>query len=208
MLSSYERSSIYILGVKMKTTSILRSFVICLVLLALIPVAISSAAPASSNLAPNPSFERGRKQLVNGWTPMETSSTYTWNRRTAYSGNRSVCISQIGWYSSAEWFTTDFIPVSQGNDYVFKAYAKGDFDGTAGLSVWTVDAIGVTTNRFIVPMSFDNTAWTLTQATFRPDSNTAAVRLGLAANGANPAVSTGMICFDYVSLEGIPYAMP
>jgi hypothetical protein len=192
----------------MKTIPIFRAFVLCIVVLALMPIASSSAAPATSNLAPNPSFERGKRQLVNGWIPMETNSTYTWNKRTAYSGNRSVCISQIGWYNSAEWITTDFIPVSQGADYVFKAYAKGDFDGTANLAVWTADASGTITNGFAVPMSFDNTTWTFSQVSFRPDSNTAAVRLILTANGAHPATSTGMICFDYVSLEGIPYAMP
>jgi hypothetical protein len=193
----------------MKTTSILRSLVICLVLLTLIPVASSSAASATSNLAPNPSFEKGKRQLVNGWSPMVTSSTFTWNKRTAYSGNRSICISDIGNFSTAEWFTTDFIPVSQGADYIFNAYAKGDLDGLAYLAIWTADASGTVTNHYRFPMSFDNTAWTFTQTSFRPDINTASIRLAFAADDVNPdPTGTGMICFDYVSLEGIPYAMP
>ena len=192
----------------MKTTSIFSIFVICLVLLALMPVTSSSAAPATSNLAPNPSFERGRKQLVNGWTPWDTNSTYTWNKRTAYSGNRSICIGNVGTYSYAAWITSEFIPVSQGTDYVFKAYAKGDFDGAVYLGIWAEDASGTITNHTLVPMSFDNATWTFTQTTYRPATSTVAVRLELAVQDMNAATSTPSICFDYVSFEALPYAMP
>jgi hypothetical protein len=139
---------------------------------------------------------------------MVTYATFTWNKRTAYSGNHSICISDIGNYSFAEWFTSDFIPVFQGTDYIFNAYAKGDFDGKVSLGIWTADANGVVTNHILVPMSFDNATWTLTQTSFHPDINTATVRLALAAENVNPALSTGTICFDYVSFEGFPYTMP
>lgn len=192
----------------MKTTSIFHSFVICLVLLALMPVTNSSAGPARSNLAPNPSFEKGRKQLVNGWTTWDANATFTWNKSTAYSGNHSICISNVGTYSYTAWITSEFIPVSQGTDYVFSAYAKGDFDGTVYLGIWAEDASGTITDHPVVPMSFDNTTWTFTQTSYRPATSTVAVRLELAVQDMNAATSTPSICFDYVSFEGFPYTMP
>jgi hypothetical protein len=140
----------------MKTIPIFRAFVLCIVVLALMPIASSSAAPATSNLAPNPSFERGHKQLVKGWNPRDASATYTWASGDAYSGNRSVCISNVGTYSSAAWNTNKYIPVAQGTDYVFSAYAKGDFDGTVYLGILAKDASGAITAYTTVPMSFDN----------------------------------------------------
>ena len=192
----------------MKTTSIFHSFVICLVLLALMPVTSSSAWPASSNLAPNPSFEKGRKQAVSGWTPQVTSSTFTWNKSTAYDGRHSICIGDVGTYSSAAWFSSEWIPVSQGADYVLSAYAKGDFDGIAYLGFLAEDASGTITDQNLVPMSFDNVTWTFTQTRYRPAASTVAIRLELAVQDMNAATSTPSICFDYVSLKAFPYAMP
>lgn len=192
----------------MKAASIFRSFGICLFLLALMPVASSSAAQATSNLAPNPSFEKGRKQVVNGWSPMDTNATFTWNKRDAYSGNRSVCISNVGTYSYTAWKTNEDIPVSQGTDYVFSAYAKGDFDGVVSLGIWAKDASGTITDFNRVPMSFNNSTWTFTQTTYRPAPSTVAVRLDLGVEDTNAATSTPSICFDSVSFEGFPYPMP
>lgn len=192
----------------MKTKSIFRSFVICLFLLALMPAAISSAAPAASNLAPNPSFERGRKQVVKAWSPMDAAATFTWARGNAYSGNRSVCIGNVANNSYTAWNTNEYIPVSQGTDYVLSAYAKGDFDGRVYLGIWAKDASGTITDHTLVPMTFDNATWTFTQTTYRPAASTVAVRLELAVQEMSTATTTPSICFDYVSFEGFAYPMP
>ncbi len=192
----------------MRAASIVRSFGICLFLLALMPAASSSAAQATSNLAPNPSFEKGRKQQVSGWSPFDANATFTWNKRDAYSGNRSVCIGNVGNYSFTGWETNEYIPVSQGTDYAFSAYAKGDFDGAVYLGIWAKDASGTVTDHNLVPMTFDNATWTFTQTTYRPATTTVAVRLELAVQDANAATSTPSICFDVVSFVGTPYPMP
>jgi hypothetical protein len=207
-LANWYRSSTYNIGGKMKTIPIFRAFILCLVVLALMPIASSSAAPATSNLAPNPSFERGKRQLVNGWTPQVTSSTFTWNKGTAYDGRRSICIGDVGNYSSAAWFSSEWIPVSQGADYVFSAYAKGDFDGIAYIGFLAKDASGTITDQNLATMSFDNVTWTFTQTRYRPAISTVAIRLELAVQDMNAATSTPSICFDYVSLIAFPYAMP
>jgi hypothetical protein len=188
----------------MKAASIFRSFVICLFLLAFMPAASSSAGQAKSNLAPNPSFERGHRQLVKSWSPTDNSATFTWASGNAYSGKHSVCISNLITGGFQGWTTNKDIPVSQGTDYVFTAYAKGDYDGTAYLGFWAKDANGGMTEHSLFLMSFNNTTWTSTQITYRPAAGTVSVRLEIGAQDLVFGTTTPSICFDSVSFEAVP----
>jgi hypothetical protein len=102
--------------------------------------------------------------------------------------------------------TSEWIRVSQGADYIFSAYAKGDFDGIVYLGFLAEDASATITDQNLAPMSFDNVTWTFTQTRYRPATSTVAIRMELAVQDMNAATSTPSICFDYVSLE--VFSMP
>jgi hypothetical protein len=188
-------------GGDMKTTWIFRSFVICLIVLALMPVASSSAAPPSGNLAPNPSFEKARKKVVTGWQGNVSNVTFTWSKGIAYSGKHSVCISNLPAQSSGDWVTSEFIPVTSGTTYTLSAYVKGDFDQEVYISVFPIDANG----NFLVGeatyTSFNNTNWTYVELSWTAPPDAVAAELDLGVNNASDTATTGSICYDQVSFK-------
>ena len=185
----------------MKTTLIFRSFVICLIVLALMPVASSSAAPPSRNLAPNPSFEKARKKVVTGWSGNVSNVTFTWSKGIAYSGKHSVCISNLPAQSSGDWVTSEFIPVTPGTTYTFSAYGKGDFDQEAYILVFPIDADGNYLVGSATDISFNNTDWTYAEVVLTVPADAVAVELDLGTNNTSDTATTGMICYDDVSFR-------
>lgn len=112
--------------------------VVCIVLIANVSVVLggnSSQIPSEDrtdigpNLAPNPSFEDG-ETLPTGWTyDPDTNGTYTWDTAYAYSGEKSIGVSNLTgdniYPPDMMWMTTDFIPVNcTKNSYMFSAWFK------------------------------------------------------------------------------------
>ena len=183
-------------GLDMKTRLIFPNSVLCLILLALFPACNSSPATAGENLAANPSFETtGRGWEGNG--PM----TFTWSEEIARSGKNSLCISNLPPQSSGDWVTSENIPVTPGTTYTFSAYATGDFDHEASITVFPIDANGNYMEGSATDISFNNTDWTYAEVALKVPPDAAAVELDLGTNNASDTTTTGMICYDDVSFR-------
>ena len=156
----------------MKTRLIFPNSVLCLILLALFPACKSSPTTTAENLAPNPSFEMGENSVVSGWEGNHLPMTFTWSEDVAYSGKHSVCIRDLPADTSADWITSEFIPVTPGMTYTFSAYGKGDFDQEAYITVFPIDADGKYLEGSGADISFNNTDWTYAEVvlTIPPDA--------------------------------------
>jgi hypothetical protein len=187
---------------EMKTRLIFPISVLCLILVAFFPACNPSPATTAENqnLAPNPSFENAENSLVSGWEG-EGLVTYTWSEDIAYSGNHSVCISDLPPQSSTDWVTSETIPVTPGTTYTFSAYVKGDFDREAYILVFPIDADGNTMDGFSTDASFNNADWTYAEVVLTVPSGAVAIKLDLGANNNSDTATTGMICYDEVSFR-------
>jgi carbohydrate binding protein with CBM4/9 domain len=185
----------------MKTTLIFPNSVRCLILLTLFTACTASPAPAAENRAPNPSFEMGEKSVVSGWEGNHSPKTFTWSEEVAYSGKHSVCISNLPADTSADWLTSEFIPVTPGTSYTLSAYIKGDFDREVYIMVFPIDAHGNYMEGSSTDISFNNTDWTYAEVDFTAPSDAVAVELDLGTNNASDTAATGMICYDEVSFR-------
>jgi hypothetical protein len=180
----------------MKTRLIFPITVFCLILLALVPACNSSPAKATTNLAPNPSFE----VVQSGWEgngPM----TFTWSEDTAHSGQHSVCISDLPASSSGDWITSEKIPVTPGTTYTLSAYARGDFDNEAYILAFPIKADGTFLEGSSKNIPFNDTEWTYGEVALKVPPDAVAVELDLGTNNTSDTATSGMICFDDVSFR-------
>jgi hypothetical protein len=185
----------------MKTRLIFPNSVICLIYLTLFLACTFVPTFISSNLAPNPSFEAGRDGSVSGWSGSLDGTTFTWSEDMAYSGRRSVCISNLRAEGSTEWNSSKSIPVSPGETYTFSAYAKGDFDREAYIAVNPTDADGRRMDGYMTFTPFNNTDWTYAEVSFTTPPKAVAVQFHLGANNQSDTETTGIICYDDVSFR-------
>jgi hypothetical protein len=183
----------------MKTLLLFRS-VLCLVLL--MPVcACNSTPPAAENLAPNSSFEQGQEDNVSGWEGNHAGVNFTWNEDIARNGTHSICISDLPAQRSADWNTSEPIPVTPGETYILRAYARGDFDREAYILVFPLNADGDTLEGFSAPLASNDTNWRSADVTLTVPPEAVAVELDLGVNNDSDSASTGLVCFDDISFS-------
>ena len=182
----------------MKTRLLFPNSVICLIFLALLLACNFGLTPAAENLAPNPSFEAERDGSVSSWSGSLDGTTFTWSEDMAYSGKRSVCISNLRAKGSTEWNSSESIPVTPGETYTFSAYVKGDFNQEAYIAVTPKDAYGSRRDGYIAFTPFNNTDWTYAEIPFKVPSDAVRIQLNLGANNNSDTETTGLICYDEV----------
>jgi hypothetical protein len=95
-------------------------------------------AIASSNLAPNPSFEYGTDR-PDGWIDETYSGTCTfaWDNATAHSGNRSLGIKNFSPGANVSWTTSQYISIDPAHDFQISAWYKNStkFSSVAFLAI-------------------------------------------------------------------------
>ena len=174
---------------------------ICLILMALMPACSTSLAAAADNMAPNPSFEEGEENAVRGWEGGHSGVTFTWSEDSARTGQHSICMSDLPAQRSADWTTSEFIPITVGTTYTFSAYAKGDFDREVYIMVFPVNDNGSYMEGIATNITFNDTDWTYAEVVFKAPSGAVAVDLDLGTNNPTDTATTGRICYDDVSFE-------
>ena len=127
--------------------------------------------------------------------------TFIRSEDVAYSGTHSACISNLPVDSSGDWIPSEFIPVTSGTTYTFSAYAKGDFDPEAYITVFPIDAGGNYMEGSAANISFNNTDWTYAEVVFTAPPDAVSVDLDLGTNNSSDSATTGMICYDEVSFR-------
>ena len=185
----------------MKTNYGFPAALLCLLLMALFPACNTAPMTAVESLAPNPSFEEGEAGVVRGWEGIYGDVTYTWSEDSAHTGQHSICLSDLQAQRSADWTTSESIPVTAGTNYTFSAYVKGDFDGEVYITVFPVDDAGNQMEGFSTDVTFNDTDWTHARVSFEAPPGAAAAVLDLGVNNPSDTATTGTICFDDVSFE-------
>ncbi len=185
----------------MKTRLIFPHSVMCLIFLALLSACNFGLTPAAGNLAPNPSFESERDGSVRGWSGSLDGTTFTWSEDMAYTGRRSICISNLRAEGSTEWVSSESIPVSPGETYTFSAYVKGDFNQEADIAVFPKDADGRRMDGYSTFTPFNNTDWTYAEVPFVVPLDAVTIQLYLGANNQSDTETTGTVCYDSVSFR-------
>jgi len=185
----------------MKTRDGFSTSLLCLILLALVTACNTPAVPAVESVVPNPSFEQGEASAVRGWEGMHGDVTFTWSEGSARTGQHSICISDLPAQRSADWTTTESILITEGTTYTLSAYVKGDFDREVYIMVFPVDNAGNQMDGIATDVTFTDTDWTYAEVAFEAPSGAVAVVLDFGVNNSSDTATTGMICFDDVSLE-------
>jgi hypothetical protein len=188
----------------MKTLRYLTLFIL-LASISLPQGTVMSASAQGKNLAPNPSFEKGKNGVLADWQSFSSGIEWTlsWANDIARSGKHSVCISSTIPNSNwASWETIDRIHFAGGRSYILSAYVKGDLTGSAliGEMQWDSNGVPVPTGDMI-PVSFNNTNWTYNQLYFGKQTGAAVFQIMLGVNLMGGSSQSGTICFDDISVK-------
>lgn len=139
--------------------------------------------------------------VVRGWEGIHADVTFTWSEDSARTGQHSICISDLPAQRSADWTTTESIPITAGATYTFSAYARGDFDREVYMIVIPVDEAGNQMDGIATDVTFTDTDWTSARVPFEAPPGAVGVVLGFGVNNSTDTATTGMICFDDVSFK-------
>jgi hypothetical protein len=154
----------------------------------------STPSTATSNLAPNPSFEEGGISPI-GWSSAQAgiddfqgSADFRWDSTTSHSGTRSLRISNPIGNSFVAWMTTDFMSVEPTVSYEMSIWIKGinisgNLEAYLTVAIYRSDDSCMSVGK--LPLVYNSSSWSLNRRS-NVDMPSGAVKVKLLLCLANP----------------------